>query len=377
MHYLIVLNWLTLGGAERQALLFARELVARGHRVTVVGLSTPGVVQDMCRDLNIPCHYWPFEFSPSLPQKLRDIWKLYRQISSLKPDYIVPYDMVPNLLCGLFWRFTGARGFVWQQRDEGRTRRARILERAALAMTPAFISNSQHAVDWLTRELNVDPTKIHVVRNGVVLPDESMLESGRWKQRHNLSAASRLVSMVANIHFYKDHKTLVQAWKLVLDEYHNPEELILVLAGNHQAAWPEIEEYLISEGIRDRVYAPGGISDVHDLLHDTEIVAFSSLNEGVPNGILEGMAHRRPIVGTSIPGIIETGIKHHPRQLSPPQNAQILAENILWMLQNPDQSTQIGGKNFEIIKSNFSVENMVSKTIEVVGYGLCSASRVM
>lgn len=373
MHYLIVLNWFTLGGAERQALLFARELVARGHRVTVVGLSTPGVVQDMCRDLNIPCHYWPFEFSPSLPQKLRDIWKLYRQISSLKPDFIVPYDMVPNLLCGLFWRFTSARGFVWQQRDEGRTRRARILERAALAMTPAFISNSQHAVDWLVRELNVNPSRIHVVRNGVVLPDESTLESGRWKRRHNLPSSSRLVSMVANIHFYKDHKTLVQAWKLVLDEYPNPDELMLVLAGNHQAAWPEIEDYLVSEGIRDRVFAPGGINDVPDLLHDTEIVAFSSLNEGVPNGILEGMAHRRPIVGTAIPGIIETGIDHHSRQQSPPQNAQILAENILWMLQNPKIASEIGQKNFEIIKSNFSVNNMVSKTIEVVSYGLYSA----
>jgi glycosyltransferase involved in cell wall biosynthesis len=370
MHYLIVLNWLSLGGAERQALLFARELKARGHQVTVVGLSTPGVVQDMCKDLGIPCHYWPFDFSPSLTQKLHDIWTLYRKITALKPDFIIPYDMVPNLLCGLFWRFTGARGFAWQQRDEGRTRRARILERAALAMTPAFISNSQHAVDWLVRELKVDPHKINVIRNGVVMPDASTLESGRWKSRHGLPNSTRIVSMVANIHFYKDHQTLVQAWKIVLDEHPNPDTLMLVLAGNHQAAWPEIEEYLISENIRDRVYAPGGINDVPDLLFDTEIVAFSSMNEGVPNGILEGMAQSKPIVGTAIPGIIETGIGHHPKQLSPPQNSQILAQNILWMLQNPDQATQIGQKNKHIIETEFTVEQMVNRTIETVSFGL-------
>jgi glycosyltransferase involved in cell wall biosynthesis len=174
--------------------------------------------------------------------------------------------------------------------------------------------------------------------------------------------------MVANVHFYKDHMTLVKAWKRVLEIYPKPEELLLVLAGNHQAAWPEIEAYIRNEGMGDRVYAPGGIDDVPDLLHDTEIIAFSSLNEGVPNGILEGMAHRRPIVGTAIPGIIETGIDHHPRQLSPPQNEAKLAENILWMLQNPENASEIGQKNFEIIKSNFSVEDMVSKTMKVVAY---------
>ena len=366
MHYLIALNWLTLGGAERQALLLSSELRKRGHRVTVVGLSTPGVVQDMCRDMGIPCHYFPFEFAPSITQKLRDIWNLYRTISALKPDYIISYDMVPNLLYGIIWRFTGARNFVWQQRDEGRTRRARILERTALALTPRFISNSEHAVDWMVSTLGVKRSLVTVIRNGIQLHDESTLQTGRWKHRHGLDPSVRLVTMIANIHFQKDHKTLVRAWKHILDTYANPEQLKLVLAGNHQAAWPEIEAYLTSEGISDTVYAPGGIADVTDLLHDTEIIAFSSLSEGVPNGILEGMAHRRPVVGTAIPGIIETGIPHHPRQISAPHNAHEMAENILWMLVHPQEAVEIGRTNRHIIETRFTVDRMVEQTLETL-----------
>lgn len=364
-HWVIVLNWLTLGGAERQALLLADELILRGDRVSVVGLSTPGIVQQMCADRGIPCYYWPFHFAESHLAKVKMIWDLARKFRALKPDFIAPYDMVPNLLCGLFWRWTGARGFVWQQRDEGRTRRARILERAALKRTPAFISNSLHAVHWLERELGVDRNKAYVIRNGVVLPDNEQFESGRWKSRHGIEPEKRLVSMVANIHHYKDHMTLVRAWKLVLDEFDDYENLLLVLAGNKQSTWAEVDAYVQAHGLQKYVYAPGGISDVPDLLFDTELIAFSSLNEGVPNGILEGMAQGRPVVGTSIPGIVETGIGHDPHQLFPGKDARTCADRILHFLWNPEDARRAGAYNRSIIERDFGVGRMVDETVEV------------
>ncbi len=364
-HWVIVLNWLTLGGAERQALHLADELMARGDRVSVVGLSTPGVVQHMCEERGIPCYHWPFYFAESHLKKVKMIWDLARKIRSLKPDFIAPYDMVPNLLCGLFWKWTGAQGFVWQQRDEGRTRRARVLERAALKRTPAFISNSNHAVDWLVHELGVERQKTNVIRNGVILPDLNQFESGRWKSRNGIDPRKRLVSMVANIHHYKDHMTLVRAWKLVLDEFDDYEDLLLVLAGNKQSTWAEVEEYLHAHDLQKFVFAPGGISDVPDLLFDTELIAFSSLNEGVPNGILEGMAHGRPVVGTAIPGIVETGIGHDAHQLFPGKDARSCADQILHFLWNPEDALRAGQQNRMIIERDFGVRRMVDETVRV------------
>jgi len=413
---LFVLNWLTLGGAERQALLFADELLKRGHKVTFVGLSTPGIVQDMCAERGITCHYWPFYFPPTYREKFNLILGLARKIKSLKPDYIAPYDMVPNLVCALFWRFTGAKAFVWQQRDGGLTRRARILERLAIFLTPRFISNSEHAVEWMCAELGVPRKKIRVVRNGVVLPtldvasvynngdfissqapngqqtvestqqnndnassQVASAQSGKslrssatsvqasqpWRKKHGIADDIQLVTMVANIHLLKDHKTLISAWKLVMERHPKPDNLKLILAGNKQSSWPEIEAMINMYGLESSVYSPGVVEDVSALLTDTDVVVLSSHHEGVPNAVLEGMAHAKPVVATEIPGVIETGICYHPLQYFAINDAVACAESIVYLLDVKDEAREVGLKNREIIENKFGVQRMADETIKV------------
>lgn len=363
-HWVFVLNWLTLGGAERQALLFADELLKRGHKVTFVGLSTPGLVQTLCEAKGIPCHYWPFEFPKSYFQKLTAIYNLGKQIKSLNPDYIAPYDMVPNLICALFWRLIGAKGFVWQQRDAGLKRRSKMLERLSVRHTPLFISNSNHAVEWMNKELGVPREKVRVVRNGVLLP-----ELGRskqiWRQKHGIADDVKIVTMVANLHHHKDHRTLVYAWKVVIEEYPHPEKLKLVFAGNKQSTWQEIQTNINELNLSPYVYAPGIVDDMEDLLNATDIVAFSSPKEGLPNAVLEGMAHGLPVVASEIPGVIETGIGHHPHQLFAAGNSMACASNILYFLNHEHEAAEAGLKNREIIAAEFGVDRMADETIRV------------
>lgn len=363
---MFVLNWLTLGGAERQALLFADELLKRGHKVTFVGLSTPGMVQDICTEKGIPCHYWPFHFPPSYKEKYNMIRDLAQKIKSLEPDYIAPYDMVPNLVCALFWRYTGAKAFVWQQRDGGLIRRARILERIAIFLTPRFISNSEHAVEWMTKELGVPRRKVRVVRNGVVLPPPAG-STGRppWRKKHGIADDKKLVTMVANIHHNKDHKTLISAWQMVIEHHPQPDKLMLVLAGNKQSSWPEIEAMIKIAGLEPYVYAPGVVEDVSDLIEDTDLVVFCSYHEGVPNAILEGMAHYKPIVAPDIPGVLETGIGYHPLQVFDVNNTYACADSILYLLDVKDDVAETGQRNREIIESRFGLQRMVDETISV------------
>lgn len=363
-HWVFVVNWLTLGGAERQALLFADELLKRGHRVSFVGLTSPGLVQTICAVKGIPCYYWPFEFPSSYLQKLYAIYKLGKQIKSLNPDYLAPYDMVPNLICALFWRQIGAKGFVWQQRGEGLQRRSKILEYFSIRCTPLYISNSNHAVEWMNKELGIPTQKVHVIRNGVELPELDK-SNQTWRQRYCIDEDVKLVTMVANIHLYKDHRTLISAWKFVIDEYPHPEKLKLVLAGNKQGTWEEIELYIDALNLGPYIYAPGVVDDVEELLKATDIVAFSSLTEGVPNAVLEGMAHGLPVVASEIPGVVETGIGHHPHQLFMAGNSMSCALNILYFLDHEQEGIEAGCKNREIIASEFSVERMADETIRV------------
>jgi hypothetical protein len=162
-HWVVVNGWLTMGGAERQSLRLAEVLLKQGHQVTFIGLANPGIVQDECARLGIPCHYWPLQMVGRPRRRiLADLWRFLRFIRSLRPTYLAPYCMPPNVACGVIWRWTGARACVWQQRDEGRHFQPKTLERLALRWTPAFISNSSHARQWVT-DNGVDPAKISVV----------------------------------------------------------------------------------------------------------------------------------------------------------------------------------------------------------------------
>ena len=350
-----------MGGAERQALLLAEELVRRGDRVSVVGFLSPGAVMDRCSELGIPCYHWPFSFAGSMVDKIQNLLAIAKQLKSLNPDYLVPFGMIPNLVCGIFWKYTGARASVWQQRDEGRARQNRMLEWLAIRLTPAFISNSAHAVDWLVGELGVPRKRIRVVRNGV----ETGSEGEKERRSEGEKRDTLLVTMIANLHSYKDHDTLIRAWKLVIERFEHPETLKLVLAGNKQNTWPAIESYIRQNRLEPFVDAIGSIADVYDLISDSTLIVHSSANEGVPNGILEGMVLGKPIVGSDIPGIRETGIGEHPQQLFKVGDAESCAEKILYFLNNESERFVAGAMNRSIIERDFGIQRMVDETVAV------------
>jgi len=166
---IFVLFNLELGGAERQALILAHHLVQHEKaKVEVWGFNKTGPVAQICDQLGLPWRIVPFPLKSGsfarkkLPQERKGAKKnqqnqqedfgdsisppsgfrgrffaplrlggrllapslvgLVRLALSLRrarPDVLLPYTFVPNVVCGLIWKWTGARACVWNQRDEG------------------------------------------------------------------------------------------------------------------------------------------------------------------------------------------------------------------------------------------------------------------
>jgi glycosyltransferase involved in cell wall biosynthesis len=369
-HWVIVLGWLDIGGAERQALKFARDLVSRNHRVTIVGLSSPGRVLEECARLGIDCLYFPCDLDGPWRRKLKSIFLFWWRMFSLRPTYLAPYTMLPNVLCGLVWRLTSATSCVWQQRDEGRLRQDRLLEKLAVRWTPRFISNSDHGRSWLISELGVMPYRIDVIRNGISVERET--KSSKIREKLGLPKDVLIVTMVANLHCYKDHMTLLKAWKILKTNEPNL-PCYLVLAGRHDNAFESIATYIRQEGLSGSVICPGSIDDVPGLLSETTVFAFSSRNEGCSNAILEAMAAGLPVIATDVPANREALGDINIEYLVEPGNSEAMAYSLKELLENSDLGKQVGGKNRERIKSDFAESAMAERTIRVfrdhaVGY---------
>jgi glycosyltransferase involved in cell wall biosynthesis len=362
-----VLGNLELGGAERQALILARYLVEHEQAaVQVWGFNKSGPVAEICDRYSIPWRVIPFRFTPSLASNLRSLVNVCRSLREAKPDILLPYTFAPNVVCGLIWKQTGARGCVWNQRDEGLVPFESRATRWAAQRTPRFIANSESGARFLTDQLGVNADRVNVIRNGI---DHDAPQSDRraWRERIGIEERSFVACMVANVHANKDHATLLRAWRKVVGEMETQgRAAVLVLAGRHDGAYESVVALANELGIKDSIRFPGHVSDVAGLLGAVDVSVFSSRSEGCPNAVLESMAANLAVAGTDIDGIREVVGPAGREFLAPAGDSDALAATLVKLANNPDLCARAGAANRTRIEAEFNPRRMCEETVAVL-----------
>lgn len=368
----IVLGSLELGGAERQAVGLGRYLQSRtGVDVSVVGFADPeGRAGRMLHDAGIPVHFFPV---PGLPGGAYGwaglsywIVRFARFVRRLKPDVLLPYCTVPNLLCGLAWRWTGAGLYAWNQRDAGRPAHPR-LERWLARRAPCVVSNSTAGTEYLVESCGVRRDRIDFVPNGVALqvPQADRLT---WRRRLGLEEGQFAACMLGNLHAHKDHQTLLRAWReVVVREGRNGRPPVLLLAGR----WDERANSLCALAqeleLFQEVRFLGAVSDVSGMLAASDLAVFSSRREGCPNGVLEAMAAGLAVVATDIPGVRDALGSGTGECLVPAGDPTAMANRILRFLADPGLRAREGRKNALRAESEFAPERSWRTMADVIG----------
>ena len=368
---IVVFETLELGGAERQGLLLARHLQREaGARVEIRGLQHPGALTQLCDALGIP---WRLDHCPSPADRmstLRSLTRLAWALRRARPDVILPYTMRPNVLCGLLWCLAGARLCVWNQRDAGLQRMGPRLERHAVARVPLFVANSLPARDFLVNELGLAADRVRLVSNGVELAPPLESRAG-WRRRLGLGERDFAACMVANLHPFKDHATLLRAWRSVVDaEAGLGGRAVLLLAGKPFQPVAPLEALATDLGVAGHVRFLGQVIDVAGLLAACDVAVLSSPREGMPNAVLEAMASGRAVAGTDNPGMRGVVGPAGVRFLAPPGDAPALAERILWLARDPTLRARIGETHRRRVAAEFSPERMCREMAALLEDGL-------
>lgn len=354
---IFVLGNLELGGAERQALILAKHLIQHEHaEVAVWGFNRTGPVAEICAQFRIPSRVVPL-------QQPFDLRKLTHMLRAARPDILLPYTLVPNVVCGLMWQRTGARLCVWNQRDEGIFNLNAKWQRRAAQITPQFIANSHAGSQYLVEQLNVNLAKIRVIPNGIELANPQS-DRRSWRNRLELDDTTFVACMIANVHANKDHVTLLRAWRLVVNALE--QRAVLVLAGRHYGAYESLAALTNELDIANNVRFTGPVSDVAGLLTAVDLGVFSSRSEGCPNGVLECMAAGLAIAATDIEAIREVVGEHGTRLLAPPGDAERLAQIIIELAKHPETRTTIGAANQSQIKARYNAQRMCEDTVALL-----------
>jgi glycosyltransferase involved in cell wall biosynthesis len=366
---ILVLSTFILGGAERQALLLARYLVGAGADVEVWARGEPGRVSELCDEHGIR---WRIAPIPELPwprgpfEQFKRLAKFGLALRRSRPEVVLPFMFFPSVACGLVWRLSGARLCVWNQRDEGRDRIGPITEKLAVRLTPRFVANSGLGAEFLIKTLGANQNRVEIIYNGVALnaPEWDRIA---WRKQIGVSDECFLACMVANLQEFKDHATLLKAWRIVLEGLRTRNrDGVLLLAGSFLGTEQTLKALAYDLRLGSSVRFLGGVKDIAGLLSAVDLGVHSSVNEGIPNGVLECMASGLAVTGTDYPGIREALGEQGGRFLSPPRDPAALARQMLALALDPHVRYEAGIANQIRARTEFSPWQMYRKTSSLI-----------
>ena len=365
------------GGSGRQAFLLAHEMRHRhGLDAEVWALSSYRHDADYAATFTaagIPTRTLEFCF-PTLAQLrvvrgaqwVNELRRVVMTLRNARVDVLLPFTAWPNVVAGLCYRLGGVRLCIWGERHTGGTR-VPTPERIAARQVSHFVANSTGGVEFLKNEMGVKPERISLVPNGV----EPYPASGPnlWRSRLQMRPSEPLAVMIANINDFRDHPTLLRAWYIVQQNWHDGDRPLLALAGYrdyYNQSYQQCRKIVHSHNLDRYVRFVDTIPDVPELIEASDLAAFCSRMEGLPDGMLECMAAGKAVVATDLPGIRDALGPNAAGVLVPVGDAERFAALLLELLKDRARRDQLGAANRARAGSEFSVGAMVDRYLSII-----------
>lgn len=232
---------------------------------------------------------------------------------------------------------------------------------------------------------------------------KTLSKNKKEKVRHIINRADRIIllgeywkSFISSIYPSSQIYILHNAIDVPKKNYYNPEAkslLFLGVVGQRKGAYdlllafqscikkiPEdinliyygpdyekkIEKEIENSKMNKRVKYLGYLTDDEKpkIFNNTMISILPSYNEGLPMTILETMAYGIPNISTNIAAIPEV-VSNKNGVIIEPGNVEQLAEEILALINNPQQRIEKSNLAFETIQNGFSLKNHMAKLMNL------------
>ncbi|MEO8073886.1 MAG: glycosyltransferase, partial [Acidobacteriota bacterium] len=123
--------------------------------------------------------------------------------------------------------------------------------------------------------------------------------------REEIGAKSNeiLVGLVGRLTEVKNHALFLKIVKLYKENADFPKLKFVVIGDGHLRK--KIENEAETLGVKDLVVFVGNRNDADVFYAGLDIVALTSFNEGTPLSLIEAMANEKPVISTSVGGVID------------------------------------------------------------------------
>lgn len=352
--------------AKRKRLLMA--LRDAGHEVVVAGHEPQGSA--ICEELNVEFALIPLADGKVRPfEDLAMLRSYYHLIKQGEFDAVLSYTAKPNIYCSLAAHAAGVQGiyptvnglgYAFLDR-KGLKHRAlriameRLYKKAFAHATKVFFQNPDDMEEMVARKLVKREQCVVISGSGIDLDEFPFVELEA--QSVFLFAARLLLS--------KGIRTYASAARIVKRSH--PEARFLVAGAkspNPDGLKEEDLERYVGYGTLEYL---GEVEDMPRALAEcSTLVLPTYYREGVPHVLLEAMSTGRAIVTTNMPGCRET-INGENGFLVQPEDEGALAEKMIWLIDHPEETREMGRKGRAYAEECFDVDKVNASIMEAMG----------
>ncbi|MCM1134043.1 MAG: glycosyltransferase [Clostridium sp.] len=278
------------GGAERVVMNLAEYFCQEGYRVLLV---TTRVVKEeyplpegVERIISEP---GPRELSGGRIAnftarfcKLRGIWKKER------PDVILSFIGKNNMMAILTaagLKIPVAVSVRGEPTEEYYNRWLRLMAKGLFCFASGVILQTKRCYDFFPKAVR---KKAVTLRNPV--------HANFFRERFEGEREKTIVA-VGRIDENKNHKLLIEAFGGIAGKF---PEYRLVIYGEGEKR-KELRELSAALGLEDRIFLPGNVDNVAELIYKAQVFVLPSNTEGMPNTLLEAMLLGLTVISTDCP----------------------------------------------------------------------------
>ncbi|MGC0121398.1 glycosyltransferase family 4 protein [Pseudoalteromonas piscicida] len=303
----------------------------------------------------------------SIVEDLKTLLFFRRAIKLFRPDCILAYTIKPIIWGGIASRLykgvsfnamiTGL-GYGFQKGGVVKnifTSMLKLLYRIALRNSNAVIFQNVDNMQYFISQGIVSESKCYLVNGSGV--DLDYFEKSSVTNEPNFLMIARLLKDKGVFEY-------IDAAKRVKKEYPKA-QFSLLGPPDKSPNGIDINEIKNASQLGYINYL-GSALDVRPYLKNANIFVLPSYHEGLPRTVLEAMAMGRPVLTTNVPGCKDTVEQGCNGWLVEKQDSTMLAERMIWFLENPDKWESMGNHSFQSVVSKYDVNKVNVEMLKIM-----------
>lgn len=234
------------------------------------------------------------------------------------------------------------------------------------------VVNSSNALTEGFKKLHVPDAVLKVIYNGVNskrFKPVSESEKGMYRKTLNLPEKGKIILFVGLKVDRKGITDLIESWKLL---YPKHPDYYLVLVGDEKSSagdpdynqhWEQLKKTFENPDLRilNRPNHP----QIEQYFFSSDVFAFLSKKEGMPNVVLESMAAGIPMVLTAFEGFSDDYGMDGSHYLLTERRPEQIAETLEKLLSDADLYRKIRQNALDRVEAHFLVESSIDKYIRL------------